>query len=196
VPSHLAYYSTLILTGFVLLSILIAFINPLPLRLLFTGALLANVAGFVALFLIAASGVMMLFRRSLLRRFRNPDLLKEIHVGVAALGGAFLITHVVFFLLFPVSLPVLYGYVATYFAFVMWVTGILFMEGLRSSLFYHALLSLIGISLIILHVFTAGREVPITISGVVLVLIASVVLGSAVRQFARLSRDGAPRKPL
>jgi hypothetical protein len=196
VSSHLAYYSTLILTAFVLVSILIAFFNPLPFRLLFSGALLANVAGFLALFLIAATGVMMLFRRSLLRRFRNPDLLKEIHVWVAALGGAFLIIHVVFLLFFPVTLPVLYGYVATYFAFVIWVTGLLFMEGLRSSLFYHVLLSLIGVSLIVLHVFTAGRDVPITISGIILVLIASVVLGSALRQFARLSREGAQRKPL
>ncbi|MDA4114111.1 MAG: hypothetical protein OK474_08705 [Thaumarchaeota archaeon] len=194
--SHLAYYSTLMLAAFVLVSILITFFNPLPFRLLFSGALLANVAGFVALLLIAATGVMMLFRRSLLRRFRDPDLLKEIHVWVAALGGAFLIIHVVFLLFFPVTLPVLYGYVATYFAFVIWVTGLLFMEGLRSSLFYHALLSLVGVSLIVLHVFTAGRDVPITVSGIILVLIASVVLGSALRQLARLSRDGAQRRPL
>jgi hypothetical protein len=196
VPSRLAYYSTLVLTAFVIVSILVAFVNPLPFRLLFSGTLLANVAGFIALFLIAATGVMMLFRRSLLRRFRNPDHLKAVHVWVAALGGAFLIVHVVFLLFFPVSLPVLYGYIATYFAFVIWVTGLLFMEGLRSSLFYHALLSLIGVSLIVLHVFTAGRDVPMTISGIVLVVIAAVVLGSAVLQFVRLSRSGAHRKPL
>ena len=103
---------------------------------------------------------------------------------------------VVFLLAFPVSLPVLYGYIATYFAFVIWVTGLLFMEGLRNSLFYHALLSLIGVSLIVLHVFTAGRDVPIAISGVILVVIAAVVLGSAAVQFVRLSRSGGPRKDL
>jgi hypothetical protein len=196
VPSRLAYYSTLVLTGFVLFSLLVAFADPLSFRLLYSGALLANIAGFIALFLIAATGVIMLFRRSLLRRFRNPELLKAIHVWVAALGGAFLIIHVVFLLYFPVTLPVFYGYIATYFAFVIWVTGLLFMEGLRSSLFYHALLSLIGIALIVLHVFTAGREFPITISGIVLVVIAVAVLGSALRQFVRISREGAERKPL
>ena len=195
-PNRLAYCSTLILTAFVLVSILVAFVNPLPFRLMFSGALLANVAGFIALILIAATGVMMLFRRSLLRRSRDPDRLRAVHIGVAALGGAFLIFHVVFLLFFPVSLPVLYGYIATYFAFVIWVTGLLFMEGLRGSLFYHALLSLIGVSLIVLHVFTAGRDVPITISGIILIVIASVVLGSAAVQFARLSRQGVHREPL
>ena len=195
-PSRLAYYSTLVLTAFVIVSVLVAFVNPLPFRMLFSGTLLANVAGFIALILIAATGVMMLFRRSLLRRFRDPDRLKAVHVWVAALGGAFLIVHVVFLLAFPVSLPVLYGYIATYFAFVIWVTGLLFMEGLRNSLFYHALLSLIGVSLIVLHVFTAGRDVPIAISGVILVVIAAVVLGSAAVQFVRLSRSGVPRKDL
>jgi hypothetical protein len=193
VPSKLAYYSTVILTGFVVVSVLSSFIDPFPFAFLYSGALVANVAGFLALVLIAASGVMMLFRRSLLRRFRTPDLLREVHVVVAASGGAFLIFHVVFFLLFPLSLPVLIGYIATYAAFVVWVTGLLFLEGLRGSLFYHGLLSLIGVSLMMVHVFSAGRDIPLTISGLVLILVASAVLGSAVRQFARLSRDGASR---
>jgi hypothetical protein len=161
--------------------------------MLYQGTLLANVSGFVAFFLIAASGGMMIFRRSLLRRFRNPDLLRAIHVWVAAAAGVFLIIHVVFFLLFPVTLPVLFGYIATYAAFVIWLLGLLFIEGLRSSLFYHGILSLIGASLILVHVFGAGRSVPVTISGIALVLTAAVVLGSAVWQFARLSKDGPSR---
>jgi len=174
-------------------SVLVAFFNPVPYGMLYRGTLLANVSGFLAFFLIAASGGMMIFRRSLLRRFRNPDLLRGIHVWVAAAAGVFLIVHVVFFLLFPVTLPVLFGYVATYAAFVIWVSGLLFMEGLRSSLFYHGILSLIGASLILGHVFGAGRSVPVAISGIALVLTAVVVLGTAVWQFARLSKTGPPR---
>jgi hypothetical protein len=187
-PSKLALYSTLTLTAFVMLSVLVAFFNPVPYGMLYQGTLLANVAGFLAFFLIAASGGMMIFRRSLLRRFRNPDLLRGIHVWVAAAAGVFLIIHVVFFLLFPVTLPVLFGYVATYAAFVIWVSGLLFMEGLRSSLFYHGILSLIGASLILGHVFG-----PVAISGIALVLTAAVVLGTAVWQFVRLSKSGTPQ---
>ncbi|MGD0638340.1 MAG: hypothetical protein ABSA72_09925 [Nitrososphaerales archaeon] len=181
------------LTALVIVSVAIAFTNPVPYDMLYQGTLLANVSGFLAFFLIAASGGMMVFRRSLLRRFRNPDLLRGIHVWVAAAAGVFLIIHVVFFLLFPVTLPVLFGYVATYAAFVIWVSGLLFIEGLRSSLFYHGILSLIGASLILVHVLGAGRSVPVTISGIALVLTAAVVLGSAVWQFARLSKDGNRR---
>jgi len=139
--------------------------------------------------------VMMVFRRSLLRRFRNPDLLRAIHVWTAASGGAFLLVHAAFFLLFPVSLPVLLGYLATYAAFVVWVTGLLFMEGLGSSLFYHGLLSLIGASLILVHVIGAGRGIPVTVSAIVLIVIASAVLGGAAWQFARLSKIGTEKAP-
>ncbi len=176
-----------------MLSVLLAFANPLPVDVLYRGAFLANLAGFLAFFLIGAAGVMMIFRRSLLRRFRNPDLLRGIHVWIAASGGGFLLAHAAFFLLFPVSLPVLLGYLATYAAFVVWVTGLLFMEGLGSSLFYHGLLSLIGASLILVHVIGAGRGIPVTISGIVLILAASAVLAGAAWQFARLPKTGTAK---
>ncbi|MGA2665917.1 MAG: hypothetical protein ABSF83_13335 [Nitrososphaerales archaeon] len=194
-PSKLAYYSTIALTAFVAFSVLAALVRLVPLGVMYSGAFLANVAGFIALALIAASGVMMLFRRTLLRRSRDPELLKAVHVWVAAAGGAFLIVHVVFFLLFPVTLPVLFGYAATYAAFVVWLSGLFFLEGVRGSLFYHGLLSLVGISLMVVHVFGAGGDIPLAFSGAALVLMASAVLGAAVWQFVKLSRDGTPRRP-
>ena len=162
---------------------------------MYSGAFLANAAGFVALVLIGASGVMMVFRRTLLRTYRDPELLKAVHIWVAAGGGAFLLVHVVFFLFFPITLPVLLGYVATYASFVIWVSGLFFLEGVRGSLFYHGLISLVGVSLMVVHTFGAGREIPLAVSGAALVLMASVVLGAAVMQFVKLSRDGTPRGP-
>lgn len=185
-PAKLAFYSLLILTGFVLISLLVAFLNPFPLRFFYQGVLLANISGFVALFLVAGTGILMIFKKPLLRMTRSPDALKELHVMLAALGGLFIIIHVSFLFLFPITLPVLFGYLGVYLAFVVWVTGATFLEGFRSSLFYHSLLSLIAVSLIVLHVFSAGRTVPLFVSGLILIIIAGVVLFGALKQMAEL----------
>jgi hypothetical protein len=191
VSPKLALYSMIILTAFVLVSLAIAFLNPLPLHFFYPGVLLANISGYIALFLVAATGVLMLFRKPMLRMTRSPDALREVHVVLAALGGLFIIIHVAFLLFFPISLPVLFGYLGTYVAFVVWVTGVIFIEGFRSSLFYHGLLSLVGLSLIVIHVFGAGRSVPIFISGIALVAIAVVVIFGALKQLAELPPESA-----
>ena len=162
-----------------------------PLTILYSYTYFANISGYVALILIAATGVIMLFRKGLLRYLKDPELLRSIHVAIAGLGGAFLVVHVVFFLLFPLSLPVLFGYAATYAALAIWITGALFLEGLRGSLFYHGLLSLVGVSLMVVHVFSAGRGLPDVVSGAVLVIIAASVLTIALKRFVDLSRATA-----
>jgi hypothetical protein len=185
--NRLPYYYMLALTALVSVTVALGLAQLAPLTFLYSYTYFANIAGYLALVLIAVTGVIMLFRRPLLGYLKDPDLLRTIHVAVAGLGGAFLVVHVVFFLLFPVNLPVLFGYIATYAALAIWVTGALFLEGLRGSLFYHGLLSLVGISLMVVHVFSAGRGLPDVVSGVVLVLIASSVLAVAVKRFADLS---------
>jgi hypothetical protein len=177
----------LVLTALVSVTVALGLAQLAPLTFLYSYAYFANISGYIALVLIAATGVIMLFRRTLLRYLKDAELLRNIHVTIAGLGGAFLVVHVVFFLLFPLSLPVLFGYAATYAALAIWITGALFLEGMRGSLFYHGLLSLIGISLMVVHVFSAGRGLPDVVSGAVLVLIASSVLVIAVYRFADLS---------
>ncbi|MDA4121593.1 MAG: hypothetical protein OK456_00260 [Thaumarchaeota archaeon] len=191
---RLALVSLIILTGFVVASVLIAWFNPFSFSYFYAGARFANISGFLALFLIAGTGIMMVFRKPLLRFSKNPEGLRQLHVIVSALGGFFLIVHVAFFLLFPVTLPVLFGYLGTYAAFAIWVTGVIFIEGFRSSLFYHSLLSVIGVALILIHVFGAGRDIPTLVSGVALVAIASVVLVGALKEQAGFPPERGPRK--
>lgn len=194
VSERLAFVSVLILSALVVGLLIFAYVNPVRGFLFFPGAQFANISGFVALFLIAGTGVLMFFRRPLLRITRDPDSLREVHVIVAGLGGLFLIVHISFLLFFPISLAVLFGYLGSYAAFVVWVTGVIFIEGFRSSLFYHSLLSLVAVALMIVHVFAAGRNLPVFASGIVLVIIAAVVLVGAANEAANLPRTGqAPR---
>jgi hypothetical protein len=185
--SRIPYFSALALTVLVAFTTLLGVAQLAPFTLLYRYGYYANVAGYVALVLIAATGVIMLFRKQLLGYLKDPQLLRAIHVAVAGIGGGFLVFHVVFFLLFPLSLPVLFGYLATYTALAVWISGAFFLEGLRGSLFYHGLLSLIGISLMVVHVFSTQRGLSDAFSGAVLVLIACSVLAIAVKRLVDAS---------
>ncbi len=191
---RLALSAMLILTGFVVGSLLIAFYDPLPLGFLYPETVFAEISGFAALFLVAATGTMMFFRKQILRSTKDPDALRDLHVVIAALGGLFLIIHVGFFLLMRLTLPVLFGYLGAYVAFVVWVTGAVYLEGYRSSLFYHGLLALIAVSLIVVHVVSAGRDIPVLASGIALVVIAAVVVIGALKPIAELPAEGTARR--
>ena len=70
----------------------------------------------------------------------------------------------VLFLAFPLSLPVLLGYAATGAALFVWITGGIYFQGARNSMFYHGLLSIGAIFLMIVHTFGAGRNIPVELS--------------------------------
>ena len=182
-------YHTLILGGLVVLLVVsIVLVRMVPFYYYRETGALADIFGFLALGLIVATGVLMVFKRQLLGRTRNPDGLRLVHVILAGLGGAFLVLHAVLFLVDPLSLPVLLGYVATGVALSVWITGIVLLEELRTSLLYHSIFSLVGVFLILLHTFAAGRNIPIMIAGVSLSLVALVVLFGAAGQAAQALR--------
>ncbi len=84
---------------------------------------LVDLFGFIALALVAATGLIMLFKERLAAWMGGPERLWRLHVLVAGAGGTFLGLHVVVFLAFPPSLPVLLGYAGTGVALFIWMTG-------------------------------------------------------------------------
>ncbi len=155
---------------------------------------LADLFGFVALALIAATGVIMLFKGRLTAWMGSPERLWRLHIVIAGAGGLFLGLHVVLFLAFPLSLPVLLGYAATGAALFVWITGGIYFQGVRNSMFYHGLLSIGAIFLMVVHTFGAGRNIPMVLSGLSLALIAVAVLAGVTWQVAKAWKaDGASR---
>ncbi len=126
--------------------------------------MLGDVFGLIALALIGTTAVFMLLRRQILRRFKNLELLRRVHVTVAALGGLFLVLHVAYFVSYPVSLEILLGYVSASLALVVWLTGTAFLERFRDSLYFHGTLSLSAISLMVIHSASAGLNVPFALA--------------------------------
>jgi len=138
--------------------------------------------GFVALALIAATGVLMLFKSYLVKWMGSPDAVWRLHIIIAGAGGVFLGLHVVVSLAYPLTPPIFLGYLGTGGALFVWLTGGVYFQGLRNSMFYHGLLSIGAIFLMVLHTFDAGRNIPMEVSGISLALAAVLVLaGVAVR---------------
>jgi hypothetical protein len=177
--------STVLLILVSLFSLAILLLLPrLPLRFFGLGYL-ADVFGFLALALIAATGVLMLFKKRLAARMGSPEMLWRVHIAIAGAGGMFMGLHVVIFLAFPLSLPIFFGYAATGAALFVWITGGIYFQGIRNSMFYHGVFSTIGIFLMVLHTFGAGRNIPMELSGISLAAIALAVIAGVAWRLAK-----------
>ncbi len=135
-----------------------------------------DIFGFLALIFITATAIFMLARKRILKYSRNLDLLRRIHVYIAVLGGLFLILHVAYYITWPITSPIILGYVATGVAAVVWLTGMAFLERFKDTLFYHGSLSFAAISLIVIHAMSAGINLPVVIVYVVLALTSSAAI--------------------
>lgn len=124
---------------------------------------------------------MMFLKKRLFGRFRSHEgLIRNIHIIVAALGGAFLLLHADYFLRAPIlNQGIFLGYVSTAVAVVVWFTGFSFLERLRYSLLYHGSLSLFAISLMVIHSLELGFNISFGITEIVLSLIAVLTLTRA-----------------
>src|SRR6202166_2542596 len=148
--------------------------------------MLGDVFGLLALALISATAVLMLLRRRILKRFRNLDLMRRVHIGVAALGGLFLVLHVAYFISWPLNIEILLGYVSATLALVVWLTGTAFLERFRDSLYFHGTLSLSAISLMVIHSAAAGLNVPFAFAEVVLAGTTAVAVYKTTRYIGKL----------
>lgn len=158
------------------------------------GLLIGDVFGLLALAFIGATAVLMLLRRQILKRLKNLELVRRIHVAVAGLGGLFLVLHVACFVSYPFTLAVLLGYVSAALALVVWMTGTAFLERFRDSLYLHGTLSLSAISLMVIHSSAAGLNVPFVLAEVLLGATSAVAIFKASQYVQKLSGSGTIRR--
>ena len=159
-----------------------------------SGLMLGDVFGLLALALISATAVLMLLRRRILKRFKNLDLIRRVHIGVAGLGGLFLILHVAFFITYPLNIAILLGYVSATIALVVWLTGTAFLERFRDSLYFHGTLSLSAISLMVIHSAAAGLNVPFAFAEVVLGGATSVAVYKTTQYIGKIRDAGGIKR--
>jgi hypothetical protein len=149
---------------------------------------IANLAGFLALFFIIVTAVMMFIKKRLFNRFQSHrGLIRNIHIIVAVLGGAFLLLHADYFINAPIlNTGILLGYVSTAIAVVVWFTGFSFMERLRYSLLYHGSLSLVAISLMVIHALELGFNISFEVTEALLAIIAVLTFSRAMLHVSKI----------
>ena len=156
--------------------------------------MLGDIFGLLALALISATAVLMLLRRRILKRFKNLDLIRRIHIAVAGLGGLFLVLHVAYFVTWPLNIEILLGYISATLALVVWLTGTAFLERFRDSLYFHGTLSLSAISLMVIHSSAAGLNVPIALAEVVLVGTTGVAVYKTTQYIEKMRTAGGVKR--
>lgn len=156
--------------------------------------MLGDVFGLLALALISATAILMLLRRRILKRFKNLELLRRVHLAVAGLGGLFLILHVAYFISWPLSLEILLGYISATLALVVWLTGTAFLERFRDSLYFHGTLSLSAISLMVIHSAATGLNVPLAFAEVVLGGTTAVAVFKTTQYIGKMRPSGGVKR--
>ncbi len=141
--------------------------------------LLGDVFGYIALAFVIFTASFMLVRRRLLQYTKNLNLLRRVHMYAATAAGLFIVLHVAYFYVYPITDAILLGYASAAMAVFVWVTGTAFLERLRDSLFYHGTMSLSTIGLMVVHSAGAGMNIPVWLAAVTLVAVASICLVKA-----------------
>ena len=151
---------------------------------------IANLAGFLALFFIIATAVMMFVKTRLFNRYPSyQKVLRNTHIILASLGGAFLLLHADYFINAPIlNTGIFLGYLSTAVALIVWFTGFSFLERLRYSLLYHGSLSLFAISLMVVHALVLGFNITLEISEAILATIVVVTFARALMHVNKILR--------
>ncbi|HYC27111.1 MAG TPA: hypothetical protein VEB67_03720 [Nitrososphaerales archaeon] len=135
--------------------------------------------GFAALFMIAVAASLMLLRSELLKLTKNLALVRVLHLSTSTIAGLFLVLHISYLFLPPVSTGLIVGYAAVIVSAVAWLTGTAFLQRVKDSLFFHGVLSSILIPLALIHAATSGANISTALAEVLLAGSAAVVFANA-----------------
>jgi hypothetical protein len=93
-----------------------------------------DIFGFLALGFIIFTAMVMLVRRKLLKYTKNLERMRKLHIYAATGGGFFLMLHFAYFIIWPLTIGVILGYISASIAATVWLTGTAFLERFRDSL--------------------------------------------------------------
>ena len=146
---------------------------------------IGDATGFLALILIGVSSTFMLLRPKMLKLTRNIAAIRATHIAISALAGIFMIIHVSYLFVLPISVSLDLGYLAVGVSIAVWLTGTAFLERLRDSLFFHGTLSSALVGLVMIHAATSNVNIPVVLSEIILVATLLVMLANATFHLSR-----------
>jgi hypothetical protein len=146
---------------------------------------LGDIFGFLAVGFVGISAVFMSMRGKIVKRLKNIALVRYIHIAISLCAGVFLVFHIAYFYSWPLSIGILFGYGTFLVAIIVWLTGTAFLEKLRGSLQFHGSLSIVLVSLALIHAASTGVNFPLAYSVAAIVGTVGVAMANMLYQLRK-----------
>lgn len=125
---------------------------------------------------------------------RNLQAIRAIHVVISAMAGLFIILHVSYYFMMPLTTGVLLGYGSFGIAVAVWLTGTAFLERVRDSFLFHSSFSIIFIAMALLHGASSSTNIPPILSEAIMVGAVAILLMNGVYQLSKMGILGTTKK--
>ncbi len=129
----------------------------------------------MAVIFTGISAFFMVARSKLLKITKNLQAIRVAHIAISFLAGLFMLLHISYYLNYPLNTGIILGYATVGVSVIVWLTGSAFLERVKDSLLFHGSLSIVLISLALIHAASSAANFPAFFS-IVLVFAAVGVL--------------------
>jgi hypothetical protein len=147
---------------------------------------IGDILGFLAVGFIGISAIFMALRGKISKVIKKIWVIRYIHIGISILAGIFLIAHIAYFYGVPLSTGKIFGYASFGAAILVWLSGMAFLEKLRGSLQFHGSLTIILISLALIHASFAAKNFPVMYSVLAVCATAAIVTVNTVLSLKKI----------
>jgi hypothetical protein len=121
---------------------------------------IGDIFGFLAVIFTGLSAFLMVARSKILKITRNLQGIRLFHIAISFLAGLFMLLHISFYLNYPMNTGIILGYATVGTAIIVWLTGSAFLEKVKDSLLFHGSLSIVLISLALIHAASSAANFP------------------------------------
>ena len=132
-------------------------------------ATIGDISGFAGIIFTGLSAFMMVARSKLLKVTKNIKLIRSVHIAISSVAGLFMLVHISYYISYPMSTGIFLGYVAIGIAVAVWLTGSAFLERVKDSLLFHGSLSLVFLTLVLIHAASSAINFPVLFSEILVI---------------------------
>lgn len=139
---------------------------------------IGDIFGFVAVIFTGVSAFLMVARSKILKMTKNLHAIRVVHIAISFLAGLFMLLHISYYLNYPLNTGIILGYATVGVSLIVWLTGSAFLERVKDSLLFHGSLSILLISLALIHAASSAANFPVLFSEIMVFAAVGVLLAN------------------
>ena len=141
-------------------------------------ATIGDIFGFAAVIFTGISAFLMVARSKILKITKNLHAIRVVHISISFLAGLFMLLHASYYISYPLNTGIVLGYATIGVSLVVWLTGSAFLERVKDSLLFHGSLSIVLISLALIHAASSSLNFPAIFSEIMIFAAVGVLLAN------------------